>query len=215
MKEVAKRLNLKVEFTEMGVDGMLTALDSGMTDIANYSIEEGAKNFDDYLHTTPHKYSFTSMVVRGSDNSGIHSWEDVKGKKAAGAASTNYMKIAKKLGAELVVYDNVTNDVYMSDLVNGRTDVIINDYYLQSIAVAFAKDKYDIKINEGVYANPYSASFSISLNNTVLRDKFNEAMDAMKKDGTLKKISEQFFAGQDVTEPKDFKTEKIDISDVD
>lgn len=155
------------------------------------------------------------MVVRGSDNSGIYSWEDVKGKKAAGAASTNYMKIAKKLGAELVVYDNVTNDVYMSDLVNGRTDVIINDYYLQSIAVAFAKDKYDIKINEGVYANPYSASFSISLNNTVLRDKFNEAMDAMKKDGTLKKISEQFFAGQDVTEPKDFKTEKIDISDVD
>ena len=207
MKEVEKRLNLKVEFTEMGVDGM--------TDIANYSIEEGAKNFDAYLHTTPHKYSFTSMVVRGSDNSGIHSWEDVKGKKAAGAASTNYMKIAKKLGAELVVYDNVTNDVYMSDLVNGRTDVIINDYYLQSIAVAFAKDKYDIKINEGVYANPYSASFSISLNNTVLRDKFNEAMDAMKKDGTLKKISEQFFAGQDVTEPKEFKTEKIDISDVD
>ena len=55
----------------------------------------------------------------------------------------------------------------------------------------------------------------MSLNNTVLRDKFNEAMDAMKKDGTLKKISEQFFAGQDVTEPKDFKTEKIDISDVD
>ena len=141
MKEVAKRLNLKVEFTEMGVDGMLTALDSGMTDIANYSIEEGAKNFDDYLHTTPHKYSFTSMVVRGSDNSGISSWADVKGKKAAGAASTNYMKIAKKLGAELVVYDNVTNDVYMSDLVNGRTDVIINDYYLQSIAVAFAKDE--------------------------------------------------------------------------
>ena len=215
MKEVAKRLNLKVEFTEMGVDGMLTALDSGMTDIANYSIEEGAKNFDAYLHTTPHKYSFTSMVVRGSDNSGISSWADVKGKKAAGAASTNYMKIAKKLGAELVVYDNVTNDVYMSDLVNGRTDVIINDYYLQSIAVAFAKDKYDIKINEGVYANPYSSSFSISLNNTVLRDKFNEAMDEMKKDGTLKKISEQFFAGQDVTEPKDFKTEKIDISDVD
>ena len=215
VKEVAKRLNLEVDFTEMGVDGMLTALDSGQVDIANYSIEEGSKYVDKYLRTEPHKYSFTSMVVRESDNSGIYSWADVKGKKAAGAASTNYMKIAKKLGAELVVYDNVTNDVYMSDLVNGRTDVIINDYYLQSIAVAFAKDKYDIKINEGVYANPYSASFSISLNNTVLRDKFNEAMDAMKKDGTLKKISEQFFAGQDVTEPKDFKTEKIDISDVD
>ena len=111
MKEVAKRLNLKVEFTEMGVDGMLTALDSGMTDIANYSIEEGAKNFDAYLHTTPHKYSFTSMVVRGSDNSGIYSWEDVKGKKAAGAASTNYMKIAKKLGAAMIL-ESLNRDMF-------------------------------------------------------------------------------------------------------
>ena len=40
MKEVAKRLKLEVDFTEMGVDGMLTALDSGQVDIANYSIEE-------------------------------------------------------------------------------------------------------------------------------------------------------------------------------
>ena len=214
MKEVAKRLNLKVEFTEMGVDGMLTALDSGMTDIANYSIEEGAKNFDAYLHTTPHKYSFTSMVVRGSDNSGIHSWEDVKGKKAAGAASTNYMKIAKKLGAELVIYDNVTNDVYMSDLVNGRTDVIINDYYLQKIAVAFGKDTFPIKINEGIYANPYSASFSIKLGNDVIQQKFNEALKSMKEDGTLTEISKTFFAGEDVTQPKDLKLEKIDFSDV-
>ena len=43
-----------------------------------------------------------------------------------------YMKIAKKMGAELVVYDNVTNDVYMQDLVNGRTDV--------TSTILFAKD---------------------------------------------------------------------------
>ena len=214
VKEVAKRLNLEVDFTEMGVDGMLTALDSGQVDIANYSIEEGSKFVDKYLRTEPHKYSLTSMVVRESDNSGIYSWADVKGKKAAGAASTNYMKIAKKLGAELVIYDNVTNDVYMSDLVNGRTDVIINDYYLQKIAVAFGKDTFPIKINEGVYANPYSASFSIKLGNEVIQQKFNEALKSMKEDGTLTEISKTFFAGEDVTQPKDLKLEKIDFSDV-
>ena len=214
MKEVAKRLKLEVDFTEMGVDGMLTALDSGQVDIANYSIEEGSKYVDKYLRTEPHKYSFTSMVVSESDNSGIYSWADVKGKKAAGAASTNYMKIAKKLGAELVVYDNVTNDVYVSDLVNGRTDVIINDYYLQKIAVAFVKDTFPIKINEGVFANPYSASFSIKLGNEVIQQKFNEALKSMKEDGTLTEISKTFFAGEDVTQPKDLKLEKIDFSDV-
>ena len=37
LKEVGKRLKLKIEFTEMGVDGMLTAVNSGQVDIANYS----------------------------------------------------------------------------------------------------------------------------------------------------------------------------------
>ena len=54
VKEVAKRLNLEVDFTEMGVDGMLTALDSGQVDIANYSIEEGSKYIDKYLKVCYH-----------------------------------------------------------------------------------------------------------------------------------------------------------------
>ncbi len=36
----------------------------------------------------------------------------------------------------------------------------------------------------------------------------------MKEDGTLTEISKTFFAGEDVTQPKDIKLEKIDFSDV-
>ncbi|KXT83911.1 Cystine ABC transporter, periplasmic cystine-binding protein FliY [Streptococcus sp. DD11] len=153
------------------------------------------------------------MIVRKEDNSGIHSLKDLKGKKAAGAASTNYMKIAKKLGAELVIYDNVTNDVYMNDIVNKRTDVIINDYYLQSMALTAFPDK-PIKILEDVYFNPTSASFSLSLDNKVLLEKIDGALEEMRKDGTLTKLSEKFFAGQDVTQEKKFDYETVDISDV-
>lgn len=205
---------MKIDFTEMGVDGMLTAVNSGQVDIANYSLEDDNKNVKKFLRSEPYKYSFTSMVVRDSDNSGISSWKDLKGKKAAGAASTKYMKIAKKMGAELVVYDNVTNDVYMQDLVNGRTDVIVNDYYLQKMAVAAVKDKYPVKINDGIYSNPYSTSFTFSLKNKVLQEKVNKAIKDMKKDGTLTKISEKFFAGQDVTKKTKVNYTNIDISDV-
>lgn len=97
----------------MGVDGMLTSVNSGHVDIANYSLEDDNKNVKKFLRSGPYKYLFTSMVIRESDNSGISSWEDLKGKKAAGAESTKYMKIAKKMGTELVVYNNVTNNVYM------------------------------------------------------------------------------------------------------
>ena len=193
---------------------MLTAVNSGQVDIANYSLEDDNKNVKKFLRSEPYKYSFTSMVVRDSDNSGISSWKDLKGKKAAGAASTKYMKIAKKMGAELVVYDNVTNDVYMQDLVNGRTDVIVNDYYLQKMAVAAVKDKYPVKINDGIYSNPYSTSFTFSLKNKVLQEKVNKAIKDMKKDGTLTKISKKFFAGQDVTKKTKVNYTNIDISDV-
>ena len=194
--------------------GMLKIATAG-TLYPQYSLEDGNKNISKFLRTSPYKYSFTSMVVRSKDDSGIHSWSDLKGKKAAGAASTNYMKIAKKLGAKLVVYDNVTNDVYMKDLVNGRTDVIINDYYLQKIAVAAVKDKYAIKINQGLYANPYSTSFTLSLKNKVLQKKINKAVKDMRKDGTLTKLSKKFFQGEDVTKKHHNSYKKIDISDID
>lgn len=102
----------------------------------------------------------------------------------------------------------------MQDLVNGRTDVIVNDYYLQKMAVAAIKDRYPVKINDGIYSNLYSTSFTFSLKNKTLQEKVNKAIKDMKKDGTLTKISEKFFAGQDVTKKTKVDYTEIDISDV-
>ena len=60
--------------------------------------------------------------------------------KAAGEPNTSYMRLAEKHGAKLVTYDNATNDQYLSDVANGRTDVILNDYYLQKMAVSALPD---------------------------------------------------------------------------
>src|SRR5690625_7164814 len=75
------------------------------------------------------------MIVRSDDLSGIETLEDLKGKKAGGAATTVYSEIAEKYGAEVITYGNVTNDAYLRDINNGRTDLVINDYYLQSLAL--------------------------------------------------------------------------------
>ena len=50
------------------------------------------------------------------------------------------MKLAEEYGAKLVTYDNATNDQYLTDVANGRTDVILNDYYLQKMSVAALPD---------------------------------------------------------------------------
>lgn len=50
------------------------------------------------------------------------------------------MDVARKYGAQEVIYDNATNEQYLKDVANGRTDVILNDYYLQTLALAAFPD---------------------------------------------------------------------------
>ena len=138
LREIAHRLELEIEFTEMGVDGMLTSLNSEQVDISALGIDRDGENADKYNFTEPYKYSFGAMIVRESDNSGIETLKDLQGKKAAGAATTSYMKVAKHFGAEEVIYDNATNDQYLWDVANGRTDVVLNDYYGQMWPIRLA-----------------------------------------------------------------------------
>lgn len=211
IREAAKRLNLEVEFTEMGVDGMLTSVNSGAIDVAAMGIDRDGENADKYNYTIPYKYSFGSMVVRESDDSSIEKLEDLKGKKAAGAATTSYMKVARHYGAEEVIYDNATNDQYLSDVANGRTDVILNDYYSQKLAVA-ALPEIPVKVHD-IFYNPSETNYAIKKGNDVLTKKLDTALEDMKADGTMTKLSEQFYDGADVTEQIDYDFPKIDLSE--
>lgn len=212
IEEVADRLGLEVDFTEMGVDGMLTSLNSEQIDVAAMGIDRDGENADKYNYTIPYKYSFGSMVVRETDNSGIEKLEDLEGKKAAGAATTSYMKVAEHFGAELVVYDNATNDQFLWDVANGRTDTVLNDYYGQTMALS-ALPEIPVKVLEGVYYNPSETNYAIKKGNDELTEQINTQLEAMHEDGTLSEISKEFYNGEDVTVEKDYNFAEIEVSE--
>ncbi|XJS10153.1 transporter substrate-binding domain-containing protein [Aerococcaceae bacterium WGS1372] len=197
IREVADRLGLEVEFMEMGVDGMLTSAKSGQVDLVVEGVQPTKKRKEDFLIGEPIKYSFTSIVVREEDNSGIESIEDFAGKKAAGGATTNYMQIASQLGAELVTYDNATNDQYFLDVGSGRTDFIPNDYYLQKTSIDFFSD-LGVKLGN-VFYNPSFSAFVYNSESHALQEAIDEVLLDMKEDGTLAKISATYFNGEDVS----------------
>ena len=58
LREVADRLELDIEFTEMNVDGMLTSLNSEQIDVAALSISHAGENADRYNYTIPYNSSF-------------------------------------------------------------------------------------------------------------------------------------------------------------
>lgn len=207
-KAVAKKLDLKIKFKEYNVDGQVTAVNRGEADFAANDFGMSKDRAEKFSLSSPIKYSFDGMIVRKSDDSGIHSLKDLKGKKAAGEPNTSYMKIADKYGAKAVTYDNATNDQYLTDVANGRTDVILNDYYLQKMSLAALPD-IPVKILEDVYFNANSTGFLFDKKNQVLKTKVNTALEELKKDGTLKEIAEQYFGTDVSTKPKQEVTEKV------
>lgn len=201
VRAIAKGLHKKVVFKEYSVDGMLTAVKTGKADMAvdDFAISPARKK--NYLMSSPIKHSFNSIMVRSSDNSGINSWSDLKGKKSAGEAGTNYQRLSKQLGAKLVNYDNVSNDVYVRDLKNGKTDYIMNDYYLEKLALQ-ADPNSGLKILPNMYftTNEDGSGEGIVFNkkDKALQKEVNQEISKLKKNGKLSKIAKKYY-GADVT----------------
>lgn len=207
-KAVAKKLDLKIKFKEYNVDGQVTAVNRGEADFAANDFGMSKERSKKFSLSSPIKYSFDSMIVRTSDDSGIHSLKDLKGKKAAGEPNTSYMKIAEKYGAKAVTYDNATNDQYLTDVANGRTDVILNDYYLQKMSISALPD-IPVKILEDVYFNANSTGFLFNKKNQALKEKVDATLTELKKEGTLKEISEKYFGTNVSVKPKQEVSEKV------
>ncbi|MGM8213161.1 transporter substrate-binding domain-containing protein [Virgibacillus sp. W0430] len=192
MREIANRLGVDVSFEIMGIDGMLPAINSGRIDVAANDIEITDKRSEKFDFSEPYKYSYSTMVVRKGDYSGIESLEDLEGKKAGGGATTIYSQIAEHYGAEVVTYGNAGNEAYLRDVDNGRTDVVINDYFLCKFGVAAFPD-FDITLHPDLMFNPTETAVIMPKGADELRERINGALEEMRKDGTLTELAEMFY----------------------
>ncbi len=211
LNEIASRLEVEVEYTMIGADSMLGAVESGEADVVGEGLSPTDQRAVHLLLSEPIKHSLTSLIVRKEDNSDIQSLADFGGKKAAGSETTSYMEVAAYLGAEPVAYDDATNDQYFMDVANGWTDFIPNDYYIQLEAV---KEYSELNVKIGnVFYNPETSHFCYNGENTQLRDAVDEVLIEMSEDGTLKDISEEYYNGEDVSVQKE-EINGISVSDL-
>lgn len=210
MRELGKRLDLDVKFEIIGVDNVMPAIKSGRIDISSGTITDNRKETFDFSDT--YNYSYITMAVRTDDNSGIETLEDLKGKKAGGGATTIYSQIAEQFGAEVVTYGNAPNEAYLRDVDNGRTDVVINDYYLTKFGVAAFPD-FDIHLHPTLNFNLTETGVIIPKGEDELRKKINEALETMLEDGTLKELSKEFY-GEDTSVEPDKEIIEIDGLDI-
>ncbi|WP_100012458.1 transporter substrate-binding domain-containing protein [Lentibacillus sediminis] len=212
MREVANRLGLDVSFEVMGIDSMLTAVQSGRIDVAANDIEITDKRMEEFNFSEPYKYSYTTMAVREDDNSGIETLEDLEGKKAGGGATTIFSQIAEHYGAEVVTYGNAPNEAYLRDVHNGRTDVVINDYYLTKFGVA-GFPQFDIHLHPDLKFHPTEQGVVIPKGADKLTEEINQALNEMREDGTLSDLAIQFYE-EDASQPPEGDIQEIEGLDL-
>ncbi|WP_087975160.1 transporter substrate-binding domain-containing protein [Oceanobacillus rekensis] len=201
LREIGNRLGLDVSFEIMGIDSMLPAVQNGRIDVAANDIEATDKRKEEFNFSEPYKYSYSTMAVRESDNSGIETLEDLEGKKAGGGATTIYSQIAEHFGAEVITYGNAPNEAYLSDVSNARTDVVINDYYLTKFGVAAFPD-FDLHLHPTLKFHPTEQAVVIPKDANQLTEEINNVLSEMREDGTLSELAIQFYEEDASTKPE-------------
>jgi cystine transport system substrate-binding protein len=193
IREVAKRMGVDVEFAETQWDSMFAGLNAERFDVIANQVGINEDRLANYDFSDPYTYSSAVVVVSG-DNNDITSFEDLKGKKSAQSLTSNYAAIAEENGAELVGVEGLAQAIEL--IKQGRADVTVND---KLAVLDYIKQQGDEAIQIVAESDDVSEmAFTFNKGNEELVEAVNEQLQAMKEDGTLAKISEEWF-GEDVS----------------
>ena len=192
-REVAKKLNLKIEFLTAPWDAMLAAFDAGKADAVFNQVsvtDERKKKYDYAQHYTV----VHGAIITHKDNDDIKSFDDLKGKKNADSATSNWAKVAASYGAQNVTVDSFSKSMEL--LVSKRVDTVVRD---NIVFYDFIKERpgASVKIAAEGSDTDYTAPI-VQKGNTELAGQISKAIEELKNEGKLAEISIRYF-GKDVS----------------
>lgn len=185
---IAKKLGLTAEWVPTAWDGILPALEADKFDaiLSSLSITDKRKleiDFSDpYIAGGP-------IIVTKDSKSALKTADDLKGKiVGVQLGSTGESAVADIQGVkEVKKYDKIPQALL--DLTAGRVEAVVADDQVGRYYVGLDASKYFVagKLAE----EPFGIGFKKA--NKELRDAVQKAIDELKTEGTLSKISLKWF----------------------
>lgn len=179
--------------------GYFLSVEEGKADIAYCQIEWNEERAQKYLYTNESYCNFPYRIgVLGDDTNDYQTMSDLAGKTVDVITGGNEAYFVEQWNEEhpdeAVIIHYSTGDVTIrdTDLRNGTIDAYMAIERIQNNNnAAYNLDHKcvgDVLIDTKCY-------FITNLENTTLRDRMDTAIAALKADGTLSALSEQFFGG--------------------
>ena len=188
-KEVFKRLEIEIEFSETQWDALMAGLDTSRFDLVANQVWRNESREEVYTLSDAYMYAGAVLVVN-KDNEEIKTIEDLDGKIGAHSLTSAYAEISKNAGAKVVSVNSFAEAA--ENVKFNRVDYTINDkdsfiqYQLSNPESGLIG--YNIKSIDAI-----DVVFALAKDGSdELVKKINKTLSLMKEDGTLEKLSNKF-----------------------
>jgi polar amino acid transport system substrate-binding protein len=188
-KEIGKRIGADVEFQDLGFQALFAATSSGRIDFAISSISVNNERLQNQGFTQP--YYDSDGTLFGTPTSPIRSLDDLKGKTVgvqSGSTGEAWAKANRdKLGLADIKSYNAQQDLLL-EVQNGRVDAGASEITILQFTI---KQMPRLKILLRVPTGEHFAM--MARKNSPLLTKANDAITAIKTDGTMAAIHKKWF----------------------
>lgn len=194
-QQLAQHLGVKAALKPTKWDGMLASLDSRRIDVVINQVTISDVRKKKYDFSTPYTVSGIQALVKKGNEDTIKTAADLKGKKVGVGLGTNYEEWLRQNvpGVDIRTYDD--DPTKYQDLRVGRINAILVD---RLAALDLVKKTNNTLAVAGEPFSRQESGVALRKGNEDLLKAVDDALETMKKDGSLEKLSQKWF-GADVT----------------
>ncbi|MFL5319739.1 MAG: ABC transporter substrate-binding protein/permease [Myxococcaceae bacterium] len=194
-EELAKKLNVKPHPVHGQWDKLLELLERGDFDIAMNGIEVADEKRRVALLSKPYFAAPERLTIRKGDASAPKTLAELKGRKVGTLPNSLAERILRREGADVRTYDGGQNEIY-EDLRIGRTDAVLLD---GPVAHYYGDIEPSLETLPSTDFGEVQYAIAVRIGDEALLAELNAALDALSKDGTLRKIYEKWGLWNDKT----------------
>ena len=193
---LAKELGVKAKVQPTKWDGILAALESKRLDVVINQVTISEERKKKYDFSEPYTISGIQALIlkKKAEQLNIHKAADLAGKKVGVGLGTNYEQWVKQDVPQADVRTYEDDPSKFADLRNGRIDAILID---RLAALEYAQKAKDTELAGDAFSR-LESGVALRKGEPELLAAINKALDKLKADGTLAKLSTKYF-GADVT----------------
>ena len=193
---LAKELGVKAKVQPTKWDGILAALESKRLDVVINQVTISDERKKKYDFSKPYTVSGIQALIlkKKAAELNINAAADLAGKKVGVGLGTNYEQWVKQDVPKADVRTYEDDPSKFADLRNGRIDAILVD---RLAALEYAQKAKDTELAGAAFSR-LESGIALRKGEPELLDAINKALDKLRADGTLARLSEKYF-GADVT----------------